>query len=57
MRYGNGLYDGILTRAGILDRTKINLILKMPRQRLSDLYFAYKLVLLEEWHRGVVGTH
>jgi asparagine synthase (glutamine-hydrolysing) len=57
MRYGNGLYDGSLTRAGILDRTKINLILEMPRQRLSDLYFAYKLVLLEEWHRGVVGTH
>jgi asparagine synthase (glutamine-hydrolysing) len=56
-RYGNGLYDGSLTRAGILDRTKINLILEMPRQRLSDLYFAYKLVLLEEWHAGVVGTH
>ncbi|MGB4068326.1 MAG: asparagine synthase-related protein, partial [Nitrospira sp.] len=56
MRHGNGLYDGSLTRAGILDRNKINLILEMPRQRLSDLYFAYKLVLLEEWHKGVVGT-
>jgi asparagine synthase (glutamine-hydrolysing) len=57
MRYGNGLYDGSLTRAGILDRTKINLILEMPRQGLSDLYFAYKLVLLEEWYGSIVGTH
>jgi asparagine synthase (glutamine-hydrolysing) len=55
-RYGNSLYDGHLTRAGILDRTKVERILEMPRQGLSGLYFSYKLVLLEEWDNGVVGT-
>lgn len=57
-RYGNSLYESSLVEAGILDGTKIDDIVKeMPRQRLPDLYFAYKLVLLEEWHKGVVGYH
>nr|WP_086426149.1 asparagine synthase (glutamine-hydrolyzing) [Nitrospira cf. moscoviensis SBR1015] len=55
-RYGEGLYGSSLTGAGILDRNKVDRILDLHGQSMSDLYFAYKLVLLEEWHRSVVGA-
>lgn len=54
-RYGHSLYESSLTSAGILDSNKIDHVLEMPKRRSSDLYFAYKLVLLEEWHKGVVA--
>jgi len=54
-RYGNSLYDGSLTKAGILDGNRIDYILEeMPRQGWPGLLFAYKLILLEKWHRDVV---
>lgn len=56
-QYGHSLYESSLTQTGILDRNSIDHVLEMPRRRLSDLYFAYKLVLLEEWHRSLVGQH
>jgi asparagine synthase (glutamine-hydrolysing) len=57
VRYGSCLYESSLTKAGILDRDRIDHVLKMSCQGLANLYFAYKLVLLEEWHKGVVGQH
>jgi len=57
-RYGNSLYESSLTRAGILDNSRIDHVLKeMPRQGRSELFFAYKLVLLETWHQGLVGRN
>jgi asparagine synthase (glutamine-hydrolysing) len=57
-RYGNSLYESSLTRAAILDSNRIDHVLKeMPRQGWPELFFAYKLVLLEEWHRGLVGPN
>lgn len=53
-RYVNGLYDGGLTRADIRDSSsRIGRVLEISKRRLSDLYFAYELVLLEEWHKSV----
>ncbi|MCS6305622.1 MAG: asparagine synthase [Nitrospira sp.] len=54
-RYGYDLHESSLTTVGILDPNRIDHVLKMSCHGLSSLYFAYKLVLLEEWHKGVVG--
>lgn len=50
-RYGNSLYESSLTRVGILDSTRVDHVLEMSKRCLSNLYFAYKLVPLEEWHK------
>ncbi len=54
-QYGSSLYESSLTKAGILNNNKIDYVLRMSNRRLSDLYFAYKLVLLEEWHNSLMG--
>jgi asparagine synthase (glutamine-hydrolysing) len=54
-RYGNNLRDGNLIKAGIIDDRKVDYALAdMPKQGWPRLFFAYKLVLLEIWHREVV---
>ncbi len=56
-RYGNGLRDGNLTNAGVLNEKKVNAILSdMPKQGWFELFFLYKLVLLDMWWCEVVGT-
>ncbi len=56
-RYGNRLCSGNLTKAGVLDEKKVNSMLEvMPKQGWPDLFFMYKLVLLEMWWCEVVRT-
>lgn len=55
--YGNGLCNGNLTKAGVLDEKKvISMLQNVPKQGWPDLFFLYKLVLLEMWCDEVVGT-
>lgn len=57
MRYGNRLCSGSLTKAGVLNEKKVNSMLEiMPKQGWPDLFFMYKLVLLEMWWCEVVRT-
>jgi asparagine synthase (glutamine-hydrolysing) len=54
-RYGNSLRDGNLTKVGILNGKKVNaILLDMPKQGWSELFFLYKLILLDMWWREVV---
>jgi asparagine synthase (glutamine-hydrolysing) len=55
-RYGNCLRDGHLVKAGILADKKTDYVLQeLPRQGWPGLFFAYKLVLLEQWFQEVVA--
>jgi asparagine synthase (glutamine-hydrolysing) len=54
-KYGEILHDGALVGEGIIDKAKVDYILTcMPHQNFPNLFFAYKLVLLEMWYRKVV---
>lgn len=54
-RYGNSLRNGSLIKAGILADGKPDYVLQqMTQHGWPGLFFAYKLVLLEMWHREVV---
>jgi asparagine synthase (glutamine-hydrolysing) len=56
-RYGSALCNGNLTKAGVLNEKKVNSLLHgLPKQRWSELFFLYKLVLLEMWWSEVVRT-
>jgi len=55
--YGNSLYESSLTRAGILDSTRVDHVLGMSKRCPSNLYFAHKLVPLEEWHKRAVRAN
>ncbi len=56
-RYGNSLWDGNLTKAGVIDHKKAAYVSgEMPQKGWSGLFFAYKLVLLETWLRKVVDA-
>lgn len=53
--YGEALRGGKLVEQGIIAPERVDDILKkMPAQGWGDLFFAYKLVLLEMWFRKVV---
>lgn len=55
-RYGSSLRDGHLVKAGILAGKKTDYVLhELPRQGWPGLFFAYKLVLLEQWFQEVVA--
>ena len=56
-RYGDRLPNGTLTKVGVLNGEKVNTILPdMPRRGWPELFFLYKLVLLDMWWREVVET-
>lgn len=56
-RYGHVLRDGQLVSAGILDATKIDLLCtEFPKRGWTELFFTYKLVLLEFWYQKVVAS-
>jgi asparagine synthase (glutamine-hydrolysing) len=55
-RYGHVLLDGKLVSAGVLNREKIDGLCKEPHARgWTELFFIYKLVLLEYWYQEVVA--
>ena len=54
-KYGDSLRDGQLVREGVLAANKIEYLLKdLSKQKWSGLFFAYKLVLLEQWYQRVI---
>jgi len=56
-RYGNGLCNGHLVKAGVLNEKKVNRILHdIPKRGWPELFFMYKLMLLEIWWCEVVRT-
>jgi asparagine synthase (glutamine-hydrolysing) len=56
-RYGHVLRHGHLVSAGILDAGKIDfLCAELPKQGWTELFFTYKLVLLEFWYQKVVAA-
>ncbi len=56
-RYGKALCNGNLTKAGVLNEKKVTSMLQdMPKQGWPELFFMYKLVLLEMWWCEVVET-
>jgi len=56
-RYGSALCNGNLTKTGVLNEKKVNSMLHdLPKPRWSELFFLYKLVLLEMWWSEVVRT-
>ena len=56
-RYGQALRHGQLVSSGVLDATKIDdLCSNLPKQGWTELFFTYKLVLLELWYQKVVAA-
>ena len=54
-KYGDSLRDGQLVREGVLAVNKIEYLLTgLSKQSWSGLFFAYKLVLLEQWYQRVI---
>jgi len=53
--YGDQLRGGRLTGEGILDLRSVDAVLSNPElQAWPNLFFTYKLVLLESWHRQLM---
>lgn len=55
-RYGHVLHHGKLVSAGVLDRDKIEYLCnELHTHGWTELFFTYKLVLLEYWYQEVVA--
>lgn len=54
--YGDALRGGALATFGLIEGEKVpGLLAAAPDQGFSELFFTYKLVLLEAWYRHVVA--
>lgn len=56
-KYIEIIRDGQLVKSGVLAKDKIDFICKeLPKQGWREMYFAYKLVLLEMWYQKIVAA-